>query len=142
PLADFGRRTKHIGTLAEGVRQALAGQSTMQHRAADSRLHAITLNPRLEQTLAQSLTQTDAGVALVVSPDLMQRLMNRIASQMELAAASGTQPVLLTSTRIRRPLRRLLERSLPTLAVMSFAEVAREVEVEAMGQVEVDHAAA
>jgi len=141
-LADVGRQTKDIETLAEGVRQALARQITMQHRAADSRLHAITLNPRLEQTLAQSLTQTDAGVALVVSPDLMQRLMNRIASQMELAAASGTQPVLLTSTRIRRPLRRLLERSLPTLAVMSFAEVAREVEVEAMGQVEVDHAAA
>ena len=141
-LADLGRQTKDIEALAEGVRQALARQITMQHRASDSRLHAITLNPRLEQTLAQSLTQTDAGVALVVSPDLMQRLMNRVASQMELAAASGTQPVLLTSTRIRRPLRRLLERSLPTLAVMSFAEVAREVEVEAMGQVEVDHAAA
>jgi len=141
-LADLGRQSKDVEALAEGVRQALARQITMQHRAADSRLHAITLNPRLEQTLAQSLTQTDAGVALVVSPDLMQRLMNRVAAQMELAAASGTQPVLLTSTRIRRPLRRLLERSLPTLAVMSFAEVAREVEVEAVGQVEVDHAAA
>jgi flagellar biosynthesis protein FlhA len=141
-LADLGRQTKDIEVLAEGVRQALARQITMQHRAADGRLHAITLNPRLEQTLAQSLTPTDAGTALVVSPDLMQRLMNRVAGQMEQAATTGERPVLLTSTRIRRPLRRLLERSLPALPVLSFAEVAREVEVEAIGQVEVDHAAA
>jgi flagellar biosynthesis protein FlhA len=141
-LADQGRQTKDIEALTEGVRQALARQLSMQHRASDGRLHAITLNPRLEQTLAQALTQTDNGVALVVSPDLLQRLMNRVASQMERAAASGQQPVLLTSTRIRRPLRRLLERSLPALAVLSFAEVAREVDVEAIGQVEVEHAAA
>jgi len=54
-LADVGRQTKDIEALGEAVRQALARQITMQHRAADSRLHAITLNPRLEQTLAQSL---------------------------------------------------------------------------------------
>jgi flagellar biosynthesis protein FlhA len=114
----------------------------MQHRAGDGRLHAITLHPRLEQTLAQSLTQTENGVALVISPDLLQRLMNQVATQMEHAAASGQQPVLLTSSRIRRPLRRLLERSLPALPVISFAEVAREVDVEAIGQVEVEYAAA
>ncbi|MEX1022289.1 MAG: flagellar biosynthesis protein FlhA [Dehalococcoidia bacterium] len=141
-LADLGRQTKDIEALTEGVRQTLARQLSMQHRAPDGRLHAITLNPRLEQTLAQALTQTDNGMALVVSPDLLQRLMNRVATQMEHAAASGQQPVLLTSTRIRRPLRRLLERSLPALAVLSFAEVAREVDVEAVGQVEVEHAAA
>lgn len=141
-LADLGRQTKDIEALTEGVRQALSRQLSMQHRAPDGRLHSITLNPRLEQTLAQALTQTENGVALVVSPDLLQRLMNRVASQMERAAAAGQQPVLLTSTRIRRPLRRLLERSLPALAVLSFAEVAREVEVEVLGQVEVEYAAA
>jgi flagellar biosynthesis protein FlhA len=141
-LADLGRQSKDVELLTEGVRQALARQLSMQHRASDGRMHAITLNPRLEQTLAQSLTQTDNGMALVVSPDLLQRLMNKVAAQMEHAAATGQQPVLLTSTRIRRPLRRLMERSLPTLAVLSFAEVAREVDVEAIGQVEVEHAAA
>ncbi len=141
-LADLGRQTKDIEALTEGVRQALSRQLSMQHRGPEGRLHAITLNPRLEQTLAQALTQTENGVALVVSPDLLQRLMNRVAAQMERAAASGQQPVLLTSTRVRRPLRRLLERSMPSLAVLSFAEVAREVEVEAVGQVEVEHAAA
>ena len=141
-LADLGRQTKDIEALAEGVRAALARQLTMQHRAADARLHAITLNPRLEQMLAQGLAQTETGAALVVSPELLQRLLTSAASQLEHAAASGYQPVLLTSARIRRPMRKLLERALPALAVLSFSEVAREIEVEAVGMVEVEYAAA
>ncbi|MEX2446361.1 MAG: flagellar biosynthesis protein FlhA [Dehalococcoidia bacterium] len=141
-LSDLGRQSKDVEALAEGVRTALARQLTMQHRAEDGRLHAITLNPRIEQSLAQGLTQTETGSALAVSPDLLQRLLAALASQLERAAASGQQPVLLTSARIRRPMRRLIERALPSLAVLSFSEVAREVEVEAVGMVEVDSAAA
>ena len=141
-LADLGRQTKDIEALAEGVRTALARQLTMQHRAPDERLHAITLNPRLEQMLAQGLTQTETGAALAVSPELLQRLLTSAAGQLEHAAASGYQPVLLTSARIRRPIRKLMERALPALAVLSFSEVAREAEVEAVGMVEVEYAAA
>jgi len=39
-------------------------------------------------------------------------------------------------------MRKLIERALPGLAVMSFGEVAREIEVDAMGMVEVEYAAA
>ncbi|GMU41596.1 MAG: flagellar biosynthesis protein FlhA [Chloroflexota bacterium] len=141
-LADLGRQTKEIEALTEGVRAALARQISMQHRGPEGRLHAMTLNPRLEQSLAQALTPTDAGMALVVSPDLLQRLLTAVASNLERAAAQGRQPVLLTSSRIRRPLRRLLERSVPALPVLAFAEIAREVEVEAIAQVEVEYAAA
>jgi flagellar biosynthesis protein FlhA len=61
---------------------------------------------------------------------------------MERAAATGDQPVLLTSSRIRRPLRRLTERSLPALPVLAFNEIASEVEVRAIGTVEVESYAA
>jgi flagellar biosynthesis protein FlhA len=141
-LADLGRQTKDVEALTEGVRSALSRQLTMQHRGPDGLLHAITLNPRLEQSLAQGLTQTETGMALLVSPDLLQRLLTGVANQMERAAASTYQPVLLTSGRIRRPMRKLLERALPGLAVLSFGEIAREVEVEAVGMVEVEYAAA
>ena len=141
-LADLGRQTKDIEALTEGVRTALSRQLTMQHRGEDGLLHAITLNPRLEQSLAQGLTQTETGTALLVSPDLLQRLLMAVGAQMERAAAAANQPVLLTSGRVRRPMRKLLERALPGLAVMSFGEVAREVEVDAVGMVEVEYAAA
>jgi flagellar biosynthesis protein FlhA len=142
-LADRGRQTKDVETLTEAVRGALARQITVQHRARDGALHALTLHPMLERQLAGSLQQTDTGTALVIEPALLQLMLAEIARQLERTAASGDQPVLLTSSRIRRPLRRLTERSLPVLPVVAFNEVASEVDVRAVGTVEVDaHAAA
>jgi flagellar biosynthesis protein FlhA len=136
-LSDRGRQTKDVELLAEAARGALARQITMQHRQPDGRLYAITLHPSLEQTLAAALQQTETGVAVLIEPALMQRLLTTIASEVETAAARGLQVVLLTSTRVRRPLRRLIERSLPTLPVLAYAEIASEVEVESAGMVEV-----
>jgi flagellar biosynthesis protein FlhA len=141
-LADRGRQTKDTEALTEAVRAALARQITVQHRARDGQLHAITLHPVMERHLASSLQQTDAGSALAIEPALMQGLLTEIARQMERGAAAGQQPVLLTSSRIRRPLRRLTERSLPGLPVLAFNEIASEVEVRAIGTVEVDSYAA
>ena len=142
-LADRGRQTKEPELLTEAVRSSLARQITVQHRAPDGQLHAITLHPVLERHLAGSLQQTDTGAALAIEPALMQNLLGEVARQLERAAATGDQPVLLTSSRIRRPLRRLTERSLPALPVLAFNEIASEVEVRAIGTVEVEaHAAA
>ena len=141
-LADRGRQAKEPELLTEAVRAALARQITVQHRAPDGKIHAITLHLVLERHLAGSLKQTDNGGALVIEPALMQSLLAEVASQMERAAATGDQPVLLTSSRIRRPLRRLTERSLPALPVLAFNEIASEVEVRAIGTVEVETYAA
>lgn len=142
-LADHGRQTKDIELLAEAARAALARQISMQHRGPDAVLHVITLQPRLEQQLASGLQKTDNGMALLIEPQLLQALLSRLALQLEHAASAGYQPVLLTSARIRRPLRRLTERSLPMLSILAFSEIAAEIDVEAVGMVEVDaHAAA
>jgi len=141
-LADRGRQTKEPEALTEAVRSSLARQITVQNRASDGQLHAITLHPVLERHLAGSLQQTDTGAALAIEPALMQHLLAEVARQMERAAATGDQPVLLTSSRIRRPLRRLTERSLPALPVLAFNEIASEVEVRAIGTVEVEGYAA
>ena len=141
-LADRGRQSKEIDDLTETVRSALARQLTMQHRAENGKLHAITLDPRLEQSLAASLQATETGAALVIEPQLLQRLLATVATEMERAASAGQQPVVLCSQRVRRPLRRLLERALPNLPVIAYAEVSGETEVESVGMVEVEaHAA-
>ena len=137
-LADRGKVTKDPEQLAEAARGALARQLTMQHRAPDGPIHAITLHPAMEQMLASALTESETGMAIVTDPVLLQQLLAATATELERAMAMGHQPVLLTSARIRRPLRKLLERSLPTLPVLAYAELAAEVEVQSIGMVEVD----
>ena len=139
-LVDHGRISKEPEALAEAARAALARQISMQLRAPDGSLHAVTLHPRLEQSLAAALQPGESGASIVIEPALLQRLLAQLAQQIERRTAEGRQPLLLVSSRIRRPLRRLLERSLPQLSVLAYSEVAPEVEVEAVGMVEVDDA--
>ncbi len=136
-LADRGRQSKDIEELTEAARVALSRQITIQHRREDGTVHAITLHPEVEQALAGGVQPTEQGVAIVMEPAQLQRLLAAIASELEGAVTRGKEPVLLVSARIRRPLRKLIERSLPTLPVLSYREVASEVEVEAVGMVEV-----
>ncbi len=137
-LADHGRAIKDIAQLGELVRQALGRQITAQYQGLDGVLYALTLNPALEQTLAGALQQTDQGWAIIVDPLLAQRTIMSTAECMERIAAAGQQPAVLCPSRIRRPFRRLIERALPHLPVLAYAEVSPQTEVQAMGTVDID----
>ena len=55
-------------------------------------------------------------------------------------AAAGQQLMVLTSTSLRPHLRRLVERTIPQLVVLSYNEIVPEVKVNAVGMVSLDNA--
>jgi flagellar biosynthesis protein FlhA len=136
-LATHARLTKDPEALTEQVRLALARSICTQYAGEDRVLHVITLNPTLEQALVASLQPTDQGLAILIDPNLANRMLTDISNKMENIAALGKQPVLLCSGRLRRPFRRLAERVFPALAVLAFGEVTQEVDVQSVGMVEV-----
>ena len=64
-------------------------------------------------------------------------MLSRIASQVEKMMKSNLMPVLLCAPELRRHLRRLTERVMPHLAVLSMAEVPTSVNLKAYGVVSV-----
>jgi flagellar biosynthesis protein FlhA len=87
-------------------------------------------SPQVEQALVSSLQPTEQGTTISLEPTRLQRLIQRVAQEMERMAAAGHQPVLLCSPRARAPFRRATERSLPNLMVLSFGEVSPQVNVQ------------
>jgi flagellar biosynthesis protein FlhA len=130
-LADHARQTRDPDALTEYVRQALARAISAQYRGMDGLVHVITLSPRVEQALTEALKQTEAGTMIAMEPARAQRLLERVAAEMEKVAGMGHPPVLLCSARLRLAVRRLTERVLPNLVVLSFSEIAPGVDVQA-----------
>jgi flagellar biosynthesis protein FlhA len=62
-------------------------------------------------------------------------MVNSLKSEVERGGDCGHGPLLLCSSQIRLPLKRLTERSLPALAVVAYSEVVPGIEVEAVGNV-------
>ena len=137
-LADYARQTRDTEALTEYVRQRLSRAISAQYRGPDGLVHVITLSPKVEQHLTEALKQTDQGTMIAMEPVRAQALLQRLAGEMERVAGLGHAPVLLCSARLRLAVRRLTERVLPNLVVLSFTEIASGVDVQAEGMVIVD----
>lgn len=133
-LADAARLSREVDFLTEQARQALARTITRLY-AEGGRLAVITLHPRLEHLLAESVQQTALGNYPVLEPGQTRRLMEKIRGVVEKVQLKGVTPVVLCAGRVRLPLRRLTERSFPQLAVVALQEIEPHVEVEAVGSV-------
>ncbi|MGI6036942.1 MAG: flagellar biosynthesis protein FlhA [Limnochordia bacterium] len=135
-LADHGAATRDPEILAELVRQNLARQISQQF-SIDGVLPVVTLEPQLEEALINTIDEE--GKYLALEPALAQGLLQEIAQKIEAAAAHGEQAVLLCSGRLRRPLRKISQRVLPRLTILSYNEVAPEFEVRSVGMVSIAH---
>ncbi|HRJ26121.1 MAG TPA: flagellar biosynthesis protein FlhA [Fimbriimonadaceae bacterium] len=135
-LADFASRTKDPDALGELVRASIARTITRQYLDHENKLYCITLEPSLERLLTESLQNTTMGQMLVLEPDAQQRVMASLKAQLDQAAVLGVQPVVLCGNTLRLPLRRLLDRHLPSLHVLAFNEVSAKADVEFLGQVQ------
>ncbi len=131
------RVSKEPDFLAERARMALARAICAHYQSSDRVLFVITLPHDTEVTLGQSVERGENGPMLSIEPGMLQRLLEGCAGAVEHSAQAGHQPVMVVSSRVRLPLRRILERHLPTLAVLSYEEISSHPNVVVDGIVEV-----
>jgi flagellar biosynthesis protein FlhA len=134
-IGDRAASTHDPAILAEYARQALARAITLGYLDSTKSLQAISLDPNLEQEIAESVTQTRDGEYLAMDPSRAQTVVRLLTGEVEQATGMGVRPVLLCSGRIRRHLRRLIEQALPQLPVVSYNEILPGIRVESTGVV-------
>ncbi|WP_430882776.1 flagellar biosynthesis protein FlhA [Fusibacter sp. JL216-2] len=135
-LADHSRSTKDVNILTEYVRQALSRQLTSQY-IPTKRARVVTLDQGLENTLMESIQQSDMGTYLSIDPVTTQSLLNNLAVEIQNLLSLGEQPIVLTAPIVRFYFKRLTETQIPDLIVLSYNEVEPDVEVQSAGMVTV-----
>jgi flagellar biosynthesis protein FlhA len=134
-LADYAKITKDSDVLTEYVRQALKRQISTQYAGEEGRLTVLTLDPSLEGILRDSVQQSDFGSYLAVDPDIAQKMVDKLSLYYEDLSNKGITPVLLCAPVLRLYLKRLLERFIPHLLVLSYNEIDAGISVEVIGMV-------
>ncbi len=133
-LGDHGHTTRDPELLAEYARHALARQISRQHKNEDGTLPAIIMAPQWEEKISSTLVSTDQGSFAALEPDEVQRLVRDVSKSMEEVSQTGQIPVLLTTPELRRHVRRLLSRFLPTLSILSYNEIAPDTRILAVNR--------
>ncbi|MBX3022579.1 MAG: flagellar biosynthesis protein FlhA [Bdellovibrionales bacterium] len=139
-LADEGHKNKDAEMLTESARKALNRSITHKYMNERGEVSVMTLAPRVEELIANSLLQTEQGVQLVMDPRQAQSILTNIGKTIELHPEIAGQPILLTSPTARRHIFKLTNRFLPQVVVLSHNEISSDAQIQAVGLVEMGHA--
>jgi flagellar biosynthesis protein FlhA len=139
-IADHATLTKDTDILTEYVRQRLALAICRQYQGNDGRITTFAFHPATEQVITDNVRQTEIGARLILEANLVQELLRAVRDQIENLSSRGHVPVALCSPRIRLHVRRLVEQNFPMLAVLSYAEIAPNINVDSIGMVKLNDA--
>jgi flagellar biosynthesis protein FlhA len=123
-LSLAAKSTADHGGLLEAARGALGPAIAARH-LSEGTLFAITLDPRLEQALLESLRPTEAGPQLLVDPHRAEIVIADLNRLLEAAEQQGATPIVVVSPQLRMPLRRLISVAIPRLPILSYSEIAK-----------------
>ncbi len=122
-LSEFAPRTRDPDVLTEFVRARLARAVTARFSGDDGVLRYIGLGADAEDAISRGLQGNDGGaMSLVLDPDTTRKLFAALRTAVEGYSGPG-EVVLLVPPLARGPLRRLIEKALPRVPVMSPSEI-------------------
>jgi len=134
-LADNIKSNKNIDSLTTYCRQGLARIITKTYQTPKGIIAAITLDPALEQRIADSIQYAEQGAFTSLDPVFIQKMFELISVEMEKMTSQGYQPLILCSSSVRPHFKKLTARSFPNLIVLAYNEVVADVEIQALALV-------
>ena len=122
-----------LDTLTEVARQGLARHIVKPLLGNDGVLRVLSLEPQLEQSLANALQKIDGQVTLAIDPNSASKLLERIRIKIEEVINEGITPIILCNSALRLSIKRLTERMAPKLNVLAYNEIPNTVKLESIG---------
>jgi len=135
-LARFADRTTEADVLTEFVRQGMARHITHRYTDEDGAIHYVRLAQDAETAVLRGLQSTNGQAPnLVLDPEIARILIVQLREKVESYGGPG-QAVVLCPPLARGALKRLLERVLPRIPVLSSAELLATAKLEPVGTVQ------
>ncbi len=134
-LADYAPTTRDTDILTEYVRQSLKRAISTKYFPANETSSVVTLDPKVEQEIMQSVKQTETGAFLNLDPARSKSIIDSVGKEVEKLENLGKTPIVITSPIVRMYFKRLTEDYFKDLVVVSYNEIESNVELQSVGMV-------
>jgi flagellar biosynthesis protein FlhA len=139
-VTETASSTKDIIALTEAARASLQRSITSRLLAGATELPILTLDRQIEETIASSIVNTERGAEVATDPEFVRQLLSSLNLDVARSLEQYSQAVILCSPSIRFHFKRLIERFIPSLVVLSHNEVAPNVNLKSIGTVRLEDA--
>jgi flagellar biosynthesis protein FlhA len=124
-IANAAGRSQDTGAIISAVRVALSRSIVQSIVGLDSELPVITLDPRLEQILLQSLQKAGQGAddGVLLEPGMAEKLQRSLADAVQRQELQGKPAILLVAGPIRGMMAKFVRYAAPGANVLSYQEI-------------------
>ena len=134
-LADHAVVTRDTDVLTEYVRQSLKRAISAKYFSPNEQTSVVTLDPKIEQEIMNSVKQTEQGAYLTIDPERTKAIMNSVETETAKLENLGRNPIIITSPIVRMYFKKLTEDYFKDLIVVSYNEIDANVELQSVGMV-------
>ena len=135
-LADYAPATNEPAQLTEFVRAKIGRTIVKPYLGEEGVLPIITMTPEIDEILGSAMRPAEQGGYLALEPGVAQQIIQAVNKATEDAMVADGQPVLLVAPQIRSQFAQLLNRFIPTLPIISQAEIPADVKIQSAATVE------
>ena len=134
-LADYAATTRDTDILTEYVRQRLKRAISNTYFAEGEMTTVVTLDPKVEQDIMNSVKQTEQGAYITLDPAVTKRILNSTEREIRKLEDQGKAPIIITSPIVRMYFKKLTKDYFKDLIVISYNEIESDVELQSIGVV-------
>lgn len=134
-LSEYSTRTRDPDVLTEFVRQRMGRAVTARFVGEDGILRYMALAPDVEDLILRGLQGSDGGVMnLVMDPETTRKFITAVRNHVD-GWNHNSHPLLLVPPLARGPIRKLLDRAIPRMYVLSPGEVVPGTSIDRVAEI-------
>lgn len=134
-LADYAPTTRDTDVLTEYARQSLKRAISNKFFPQNETTSVVTLDPKIEQDIMDSVKQTEQGAYLTLDPEMSQNIINAVNEEITKLQNLGKSAIIITSPIVRMYFKKLTSDYFKDLVVISYNEIDSNVELQSVGMV-------
>lgn len=136
-LADYAPSTHDTDVLTEYVRQSLKRAISTKYFSTEETTSVVTLDPKLEQQIMDSVKQTENGAYLTMDPEKTKQIIHSTEVETKKLEDAGKPMIVMTSPIVRMYFKKMTQDYFKDLVVVSYNEVEPQIELQSVGMITV-----
>jgi type III secretion protein V len=134
-LSEWGRVEKDATQLTEYVRAAMRRYISFRYAGIRETLFVHMLDPEIEDVIRGAIRRTSTGTYLSLDPNIAHDILEAIRRELEPLPPTAQKPIIITDAEVRRFVRKMVELEFPELTVLSYQELAPELNIQPVGRI-------
>lgn len=134
-LSEWGRVEKDATQLTEYVRGSMRRYISFRYAGIRETLFVYMLDPEIEDVIRGAIRRTTTGTYLSLDPNIAHDILEAIRREIENVPPTAQKPVIITDAEVRRFVRKMVELEFPELTVLSYQELASELNIQPVGRI-------